>query len=72
MPVQQRRFNSLLGWIRKSVASRSRKVILLQSTGERHLECWHQCWALQKKHGHSGVSPAKGNKDAEGIGASDL
>lgn len=36
------------------------------------LECWVQFWAVQyKKHGHTGVSPAKVLKDDYGVGTSD-
>ncbi|KAK4820228.1 hypothetical protein QYF61_022348 [Mycteria americana] len=43
--------NSLLGYIRKSIASRSKEVILipLLSTAERHLECWVQFWVPESK-----------------------
>lgn len=55
---------SVLGCIRRRVASRSRKVILRLCSApvESHLEHWAQLWAPQyQRHVDPGEGPAKGH-----------
>lgn len=49
MPLWVRRPTSSTQGIRKTIASRSREVIFLLSTGETYLECWIQFWDSQHK-----------------------
>ncbi|KAK4808542.1 hypothetical protein QYF61_009845 [Mycteria americana] len=56
--------NSILGCSRKSLASRTRELILplYSALLKPHLECWVQFWASQYKIG-IGVSLAKWCRD---------
>jgi len=65
--------NPILGCIKRSVANRSREVILLlYSTLMRpHLEFSVQLWSPQHKEGHgpAGAGPEEGHKDDPRAGA---
>ena len=59
--------NSILGFMKRSVASRSREVILppLCSTGQAAPGVLGLVlgFPVQERHGHTGESPAKAHKD---------
>lgn len=75
--LSQKKANSILGLIRKSIASRWREVIHVTSTGETYGVLSSVLGSpVQEKHVHTEKSSAqdhkKGHKNYEGIGASHL
>jgi len=57
--------NGILGCIKRSVASRSRQVLLLlySALARLHLEYCIHFWVLQFKNGELPKNPAEGYKD---------
>jgi len=65
--------SSLLCRIRQRINSRRREVILLLSTGKTSgVLCPALGSTVQGRYGHIAASPAKGHKDSEWTGRSDM
>ena len=65
-PHAAQKANHILGCIKKCMVSRETEVILpfYSAQVKPHLEYYVQMWSLLEKHGHAGVHPEEGHKNA--------